>query len=123
MMGAMELFSLPSSAPASPVALTTAACEKLQQVIATEGGGLHLRLAIEGGGCSGFQYVFELEDRQEPEDLVGQANGVTWVVDPISANYLQGAEVDYEETLEGARFVVRNPNAKTTCGCGSSFTA
>ncbi len=121
----MNLVSLPSNAlaPSSPVVLTTAACEKLEDIIAGEGGGLHLRVAIEGGGCSGFQYVFELEDQKEADDLVGQSHGVEWVVDPVSAAYLQGAEVDYEEGLQGARFVVRNPNAKTTCGCGSSFSA
>lgn len=117
----MNLIELPSAI--APIALTPSAREKLKQVIAQEGGGLQLRLAIEGGGCSGFQYVFELETQGEPDDLVGSADGVTWVVDPVSAHYLLGAEVDYEETLAGARFVVRNPNAKTTCGCGSSFTA
>lgn len=119
----MELIAVPSLSPASPVALTLPACQKLEQVVAAEGGDLHLRLAIEGGGCSGFKYVFELGDEIEPEDIVAQENGVTWVVDPISAHYLQGAVVDYEEGLSGAQFVVRNPSAKTTCGCGSSFTA
>jgi len=121
----MELNSLPSvaSSPPSPVRLTSAACETLRSLIASEGGALHLRVAIEGGGCSGFQYAFELEEEIGDDDLRATKEGVTWVVDPVSAAYLQGAEVDYEEGLQGARFVVRNPNAKTTCGCGSSFTA
>lgn len=119
----MDVIAVPSLSPPSPVALTLRACQKLDQVIQEQGGDLYLRLAIQGGGCSGLQYVFELGNEVEPEDLVAQSNGVTWVVDPISAHYLQGAEVDYEEGLSGAQFVVRNPNAKTTCGCGSSFTA
>ena len=84
---------------------------------------LKLRVYIQGGGCSGFQYGFTFEDRSAEDDLAVERDGVTLLVDPLSLQYLMGAEVDYRESLQGAQFVIRNPNAKTTCGCGSSFAA
>jgi iron-sulfur cluster insertion protein len=84
---------------------------------------LKLRVYIQGGGCSGFQYGFEFDEQQGEDDLAVQTDGVTLLVDPLSLQYLMGAEVDYTESLHGAQFVIRNPNAKTTCGCGSSFSA
>ncbi len=83
---------------------------------------LALRVYIEGGGCSGFQYGFEFDENRAEDDLAVQTSGVTLLVDPLSLQYLMGAEVDYTESLTGAQFVIRNPNAKTTCGCGSSFS-
>ena len=80
-----------------------------------------LRVFVEGGGCSGFQYGFQLESQTEDDDIVIQSNGITLLTDPLSAQYLMGAEVDYLDDLMGARFFVNNPNASTTCGCGSSF--
>ncbi len=80
-----------------------------------------LRVYIEGGGCSGFQYGFQLESKTQEDDIVIQSNGVTLLIDSMSAQYLMGAEVDYLDDLMGARFLVNNPNASTTCGCGSSF--
>ena len=81
-----------------------------------------LRVYIEGGGCSGFQYGFQLEAEKEPDDVVIEKNGVILLVDSLSIQYLMGAEVDYLDDLMGARFFVNNPNASTTCGCGSSFS-
>ena len=80
-----------------------------------------LRVYIQGGGCSGFQYGFALEDDQNQDDMVIETGGVKLLVDPMSFQYLMGAEIDYLEDLQGARFVINNPNATTTCGCGASF--
>ena len=104
-----------------PLEFTAAAAAKVRELIAEEGNpGLKLRAYIQGGGCSGFQYGFD-EERGE-DDLAVETDGVTLLVDPLSLQYLMGAEVDYSESLHGAQFVIRNPNARTTCGCGSSFT-
>ena len=106
-----------------PLQFTSAAASKVRELIAEEGNdALKLRVYIQGGGCSGFQYGFEFDEQQAEDDLAVQTDGVTLLVDPLSLQYLMGAEVDYTESLHGAQFVIRNPNAKTTCGCGSSFT-
>lgn len=108
----------------APLEFTAAAAAKVARLIAEEGNpGLKLRVYITGGGCSGFQYGFEFDEQQGEDDLALQRDGVTLLVDPLSLQYLMGAEVDYRESLQGAQFVIRNPNAKTTCGCGSSFSA
>jgi len=108
----------------APLDFTSAAAAKVAALIAEEGNpGLKLRVYITGGGCSGFQYGFEFDEQQGEDDLALQRDGVTLLVDPLSLQYLMGAEVDYRESLQGAQFVIRNPNAKTTCGCGSSFSA
>ncbi|MFC5571098.1 iron-sulfur cluster insertion protein ErpA [Lysobacter yangpyeongensis] len=107
-----------------PLQFTSAAAAKVRELIAEEGNAaLKLRVYIQGGGCSGFQYGFEFDEQQAEDDLAVQTDGVTLLVDPLSLQYLMGAEVDYTESLHGAQFVIRNPNAKTTCGCGSSFSA
>jgi iron-sulfur cluster insertion protein len=107
-----------------PLTFTSAAAAKVRELIAEEGNAqLKLRVYIQGGGCSGFQYGFEFDESQAEDDLAVQTDGVTLLVDPLSLQYLMGAEVDYTESLHGAQFVIRNPNAKTTCGCGSSFAA
>ncbi|WP_205289342.1 iron-sulfur cluster insertion protein ErpA [Lysobacter sp. TY2-98] len=107
-----------------PLAFTSAAAAKVRQLIDEEGNdSLNLRVYIQGGGCSGFQYGFEFDEERADDDLAVETDGVTLVVDPLSLQYLMGAEVDYTESLHGAQFVIRNPNAKTTCGCGSSFSA
>ncbi len=91
-------------------------------MIAGEGNPeLKLRVFVSGGGCSGFQYGFTFDESIEDGDLRFENHGVTLVIDPMSIQYLSGAEIDYREDLEGAQFVIRNPNATTTCGCGSSF--
>jgi iron-sulfur cluster insertion protein len=107
----------------SAVTVTPAAAAKVRALVAEEANpGLMLRVYISGGGCSGFQYGFAFEEAREEDDLSVEREGVTVLVDPLSLQYLAGAEIDYMESLSGAQFVVRNPNARTTCGCGSSFT-
>ena len=102
---------------------TAAAARKVRALIDEEQNpALKLRVYIQGGGCSGFQYGFSFEEGAEEDDLAVERDGVTLLCDPLSLQYLGGAEIDYSESLQGAQFVIRNPNAKTTCGCGSSFT-
>jgi iron-sulfur cluster insertion protein len=106
----------------APLVFTDAAAHKVRELIAEESNpNLNLRVYISGGGCSGFQYGFTFDEQRAEDDLAVVKDGVTLVVDPLSLQYLMGAEVDYTESLHGAQFVIRNPNAKTTCGCGSSF--
>ncbi len=103
---------------------TDSAARKVGQLIEEEGNpNLKLRVFVSGGGCSGFQYGFTFDEATEEGDTEIANQGVTLLVDPLSFQYLVGAEIDYREDLEGAQFVIRNPNAKTTCGCGSSFSA
>jgi iron-sulfur cluster insertion protein len=103
---------------------TEAAAKKVSELIADEGNPeLMLRLYVQGGGCSGFQYGFTFDETVNEGDEQIVTDGVTLLVDPMSVQYLMGAEVDYTEGLQGAQFVIRNPNATTTCGCGSSFSA
>lgn len=107
----------------APVKLTEKAAERLRAMIAEEGGeGLAFRIAVEGGGCSGFSYRFDLSRDDEPGDIESEQHGVRVRVDPMSLLYVIGAEVDYVEDLIGASFKVRNPNAQNSCGCGSSFS-
>jgi iron-sulfur cluster insertion protein len=107
----------------APLGFTPAAAAKVAALIADEGNAeLKLRVYITGGGCSGFQYGFEFDEASNEDDVAVHRDGVTLVVDPLSLQYLMGAEVDYRESLAGSQFVIRNPNAKTTCGCGSSFS-
>ena len=105
------------------VSFSDAAAKKVKHLIAEEKNpNLKLRIYISGGGCSGFQYGFSFDENIGEGDLTVENDGVALVIDPMSYQYLIGAEVDYTEGLEGAQFVVRNPNATTTCGCGSSFS-
>lgn len=104
--------------------LTENAVRKVHQLVEDEGNdALKLRVFVTGGGCSGFQYGFTFDELVADDDTVVEKDGVTALVDPMSFQYLAGAEVDYQEGLEGSRFLVKNPNASTTCGCGSSFSA
>lgn len=106
----------------APIRLSVAAATKVRKLIVEEGDeALKLRVFITGGGCSGFSYGFTFDDEIADDDAVVQREGVTLVVDPMSYPYLAGAEVDYKEDLMGAQFVVNNPNAASTCGCGNSF--
>ncbi|MEZ5446576.1 MAG: iron-sulfur cluster insertion protein ErpA [Gammaproteobacteria bacterium] len=108
----------------SPLNFTDAAAAKVRQLIDEEGdASLMLRVFVQGGGCSGFQYGFTFEQSLGDGDTVVEKGGVRLLIDPMSYQYLVGAEIDYSEGLEGAQFVIRNPNASTTCGCGSSFSA
>jgi len=105
------------------VQLTASAAGKVQELVARQGGeSALLRVYIQGGGCSGFQYGFTFEEAPQEDDAVFDRDGVRLLVDPLSFQYLMGAEVDYKEDLQGARFVINNPNASTTCGCGASFS-
>jgi len=108
----------------SPLVFTDNAANKVQQLIAEEEtDGLMLRVFVQGGGCSGFQYGFTFDENTQEGDTVVEKNGVKLLIDPMSFQYLVGAEIDYKEDLQGSQFVIRNPNATTTCGCGSSFSA
>jgi iron-sulfur cluster insertion protein len=103
---------------------TDAAARKVSALIAGEGNPkLMLRVFVQGGGCSGLQYGFEFDEVLQDGDTCVENLGVKLLVDPMSVQYLTGAEIDYREGLDGAQFVIRNPNATTTCGCGSSFAA
>ncbi len=111
------------SAPPATLVFTDAAANKVQQLIDEEkNDNLKLRVFVSGGGCSGFQYGFTFDENLQDGDTSVVNSGVTLLVDPMSYQYLMGAEIDYSEGLEGAQFVIRNPNAQTTCGCGSSFS-
>ncbi len=107
----------------SLVVFTKAAANKVKNLIAEEGNdNLMLRVFITGGGCSGFQYGFTFDENIQDGDTEVENCGVRLLIDPMSFQYLSGAEVDYKESLEGSQFVINNPNASTTCGCGSSFS-
>ncbi len=102
---------------------TDAAADKVKNLIEEEkNDSLKLRVFVSGGGCSGFQYGFTFDENVQDGDTRVEKNGVTLLVDPMSFQYLTGAEIDYKEDLEGSQFVIKNPNATTTCGCGSSFS-
>ena len=103
---------------------TDAAAGKVGELIREEANpNLKLRVFVSGGGCSGFQYGFTFDEKIEDGDFCVENRGVQLLVDPMSAQYLMGAEIDYKEDLQGAQFVIKNPNATSTCGCGSSFSA
>jgi iron-sulfur cluster insertion protein len=110
--------------PPNMLVFTDAAAGKVGELIREEANPkLKLRVFVSGGGCSGFQYGFTFDENIEEGDFCVENQGVQLLIDPMSAQYLMGAEIDYKEDLQGAQFVIRNPNAKTTCGCGSSFSA
>jgi iron-sulfur cluster insertion protein len=106
-----------------PLVFTDSAVSKVKELIEEEKNEeLMLRVFISGGGCSGFQYGFSFDEKTTDGDTIVEKEGVKLLIDPMSIQYLTGAEIDYSEGLEGAQFVIRNPNAQTTCGCGSSFS-
>ena len=108
----------------APLLFTDNAADKVRELIEEEGNpGLKLRVFVQGGGCSGFQYGFTFDEEVNDDDTVMDKNGVTLLIDAMSYQYLVGAEIDYKDDLQGAQFVIKNPNASTTCGCGSSFSA
>ena len=109
--------------PPVPLVFTDSAAAKVADLIAEEGNPeLKLRVFVQGGGCSGFQYGFTFDDAVNEDDTLFEKNGVTLLVDSMSFQYLVGAEIDYKEDINGSQFVIKNPNAQTTCGCGSSFS-
>jgi iron-sulfur cluster assembly accessory protein len=114
----------PEAAPETPIALTAKAIEMVKQAIAQEGlEGHGIRVGVAGGGCAGFQYSMDFEKEPRADDMTIEQDGVKIFVDPMSSMYLQGVTIDYVVGLQGAGFKFNNPNAKSTCGCGSSFTA
>ena len=116
-------MNAPTEMP-SVLNFTDSAANKVKELIQEEGNPeLKLRVFVTGGGCSGFQYGFTFDEAVNEDDTTMEKNGVTLLIDPMSFQYLVGAEIDYQEGLEGAQFVIKNPNATTTCGCGSSFSA
>ncbi|MCK9389008.1 MAG: iron-sulfur cluster insertion protein ErpA [Sulfuritalea sp.] len=116
-------MNAPTEMPA-PLNFTDSAATKVKELIAEEGNPeLKLRVFVTGGGCSGFQYGFTFDEVTNEDDTVMEKNGVSLLIDPMSYQYLVGAEIDYSEGLQGSQFVIKNPNATSTCGCGSSFSA
>ena len=107
----------------APLLFTDSAAAKVKELIDEEGNpALKLRVFVQGGGCSGFQYGFTFDEETNEDDTVMEKGGVTLLIDAMSFQYLVGAEIDYKEDLQGAQFVIKNPNASSTCGCGSSFS-
>ncbi|MDX5331743.1 MAG: iron-sulfur cluster insertion protein ErpA [Caulobacteraceae bacterium] len=106
----------------SDLTLSSAAAERLKAISQAEGKPVMLRVAVEGGGCSGFQYQLDLVDAAEPDDLRIERDGAAALVDEVSLVLLKGSEIDFVDELVGAEFKIRNPNAKSSCGCGVSFS-
>lgn len=118
----MTELGMPDAA-SDPLLFTDNAANKVKQLIEEEGNAdLKLRVFVSGGGCSGFQYGFTFDEVTNEDDTVLNKNGVQLLIDPMSFQYLAGAEIDYQEGLEGSQFVIKNPSATSTCGCGSSFS-
>jgi iron-sulfur cluster insertion protein len=115
--------SAPPSAPPIPIIFSDSAAAKVKELVDEEGNpDLKLRVFVQGGGCSGFSYGFTFDEIVNDDDTTMEKNGVTLLIDAMSFQYLVGAEIDYKDDLQGAQFVIKNPNATTTCGCGSSFS-
>jgi len=111
-----------STETALSVTVTARAAKQVAKIVAVESKPMMLRLSVSGGGCSGFQYNFELDDKQADDDLVIEEGGVKVLIDSTSLEFLKGSEIDYVDDLIGAAFKVNNPNATSSCGCGSSFS-
>jgi iron-sulfur cluster insertion protein len=107
---------------AAPITLSASAARRIREIGEGEGRAVMLRVAVEGGGCSGFQYLFDLVEAGEPDDLKVERDGAAALVDDVSVPFLAGSEIDWVEELAAAEFRVRNPNAKSSCGCGVSFS-
>ena len=104
------------------VTVSERAARRIGEILTSEEPGTMLRVSVEGGGCSGFQYRFDMEKTREPDDIVISRNGATVLIDPVSLRYLEGAEIDFVDDLIGASFKIANPNATASCGCGTSFS-
>ena len=123
-MTAVQQVSVATEEPPVPILFTDSAAAKVADLIAEEGNAaLKLRVFVQGGGCSGFQYGFTFDEDVNEDDTEFLKNGVTLLVDSMRFQYLVGAEIDYKEDINGSQFLIKNPNATTTCGCGSSFSA
>ena len=114
--------SNPPEAQASEVSVTERAARRIAQVLAKEPEGSMLRVAVNGGGCSGFQYAFDISKERNADDLVIERDGATVLVDPVSLDFLKGSKIDFVDDLIGQSFKIQNPNATASCGCGTSFT-
>jgi iron-sulfur cluster insertion protein len=124
MNAVVENVNLAHAVAPAPLVFTDSAAAKVKDLIEEEGNpDLKLRVFVQGGGCSGFQYGFTFDEIVNEDDTSMDKNGVTLLIDSMSYQYLVGAEIDYKDDLEGAQFVIKNPNATSTCGCGSSFSA
>lgn len=122
-MNAVTDINSPDIDIPTPLIFTDNAAKKVKELIEEEGSpDLKLRVFVSGGGCSGFQYGFTFEEEVNDDDTQVQKDTVTLLIDPMSLQYLMGAEIDYQDSLQGSQFVIRNPQATTTCGCGSSFS-
>lgn len=122
-MNAVTDINAPDIDIPMPLIFTDNAAKKVKELIEEEGSpDLKLRVFVSGGGCSGFQYGFTFEEEVNDDDTQVQKDTVTLLIDPMSLQYLMGAEIDYQDSLQGSQFVIRNPQATTTCGCGSSFS-
>jgi len=120
----IQALSSVESEPPVPLVFTDNAANKVKELVDEEGNPeLKLRVFVQGGGCSGFQYGFTFDEFVNEDDTQMTKNGVSLLIDAMSLQYLAGAEIDYKDDLQGAQFVIKNPNATTTCGCGSSFSA
>jgi len=118
-----EVQNIEAGEMPAPLIFTDNAAKKVKELIEEEGSpDLKLRVFVSGGGCSGFQYGFTFEEEVNDDDTLVQKDTVTLLIDPMSLQYLMGAEIDYTDSLQGSQFVIRNPQATTTCGCGSSFS-
>lgn len=105
-----------------PVTLTDRAAHRIAEIVAGEAAETVLRISVEGGGCSGFQYKFDLVQARAADDLVIEKQGATVLIDPVSVGFLEGAEIDFVDEIIGAAFKINNPNASSSCGCGTSFS-
>lgn len=105
-----------------PITISDSAARRVTEIVAHEGAGVMLRVSVSGGGCSGFQYGFTLDDVRADDDLVIEKNGATVLIDAVSAAYLEGSEIDFVDDLIGSAFKIHNPNAVASCGCGTSFS-
>jgi len=110
------------TATQQPVRVSASAASQIAKILADEGSGSLLRVSVSGGGCSGFQYGFTIDDQTNDDDLVIEKDGISVAVDNVSLGYLEGSEIDYVTDLIGSSFQVRNPNAQSQCGCGTSFS-
>jgi iron-sulfur cluster assembly accessory protein len=112
----------PASAPAAPFHVSERAARRIAEIVASQGGDAALRVEVQGGGCSGLRYEFDLDRETRPDDIVIERAGARVLVDTTSLEFLGGAELDYTDALMGAHFAVKNPNASASCGCGTSFS-
>lgn len=117
-----ETLSAETSTNGAPITLTARAAKQVARILEGEEAGTMLRVAVQGGGCSGFQYGFTLDDVKNDDDLVLERDGVTVLIDAVSVEYLAGSEIDYVDDLIGSAFKINNPNATASCGCGTSFS-